>query len=205
MLPHPRERCGRAAAVSAMGAAMGVVMGVLRAMAMGALVLVAPAWADSGPWRVIDVDDGDSFLAQDASGQTQRVRISGIDAPERRQPFSAQSKARLTTLLVGRSVWLRSAKRDAFGRAVAQVWLIDAACAQPPDCPRRQDVGLTQVREGWAWWFRAYAREQSASERQRYAVAETSARAQRLGLWQEARPLPPWVYRRLERGLDNGR
>jgi endonuclease YncB( thermonuclease family) len=190
---------------AAMGVVMGLAMGVVRAMAMAALVLVAPAWADSRPWRVIDVDDGDSFLAQDASGQTQRVRISGIDAPERRQPFSAQAKARLTTLLVGRSVWLRSTKQDTYGRAVAQVWLIDAACAQPPDCPRRQDVGLTQVREGWAWWYRAYAREQSAQDQRRYAAAEDSARAQRLGLWRDARPLPPWVYRRLERGQDNGR
>ncbi len=174
------------------------------AVLLTALVAALPVGADTRTWRVIEVDDGDSFLAKDRNGETQRVRISGIDAPERGQPFSAQAKARLGTLLAGRDVWLRIDKRDAYGRAVAQVWLLDPACTKAAGCPQ-QDVGLAQVREGWAWWYRAYAREQDAQDQRRYAVAEESARSQRLGLWRDARPLPPWVYRRLERGQDNGR
>lgn len=167
------------------------------------LLGVLPVAADTGLWRVKEVDDGDSFLAQNAQGETQRVRISGIDAPERGQRFAAQARARLGSLLVGRAVLLRAEKRDAYGRAVAQVWLPDASCAQPAECARQQDVGLIQVREGWAWWYRSYAREQSPSDRRRYAAAEASAQSQGLGLWRDAQPVPPWVHRRTERERRN--
>ena len=78
---------------------------------------------------------------------------------------------------------------------------------QPPDCPRcgkTLNVGLAQVTDGMAWWYRYYGKEQSAEDRGRYESAEQEARLRRLGLWRDNDPVPPWEWRRLP-GLQRTR
>jgi micrococcal nuclease len=74
-------------------------------------------------------------------------------------------------------------KRDRYGREVCKVLegLID--------------TGLEHVRAGMAWWYRAYAKEQSPEDRQRYERAEEEARSKNVGLWRDPRPVPPWESR----------
>lgn len=57
------------------------------------------------------------------------------------------------------------------------------------------DACLEQVKRGMAWHYKAYQREQSSEDRDLYDRAETQAREQRLGLWQDAAPTEPWVFR----------
>jgi len=78
-------------------------------------------------------------------------------------------------------------KRDRYGRIVGKV-LLDGI-----------DVCLEQVKAGFAWHYKKYQHEQSAEDRELYADAEIRARAERLGLWRENNPNPPWEYRRLYR------
>jgi endonuclease YncB( thermonuclease family) len=59
-----------------------------------------------------------------------------------------------------------------------------------------RDVGLDQVREGMAWWYRDYAHEQTPEDRKAYESAEDDARIARRGLWQDKAPIPPWKWRR---------
>jgi len=59
-----------------------------------------------------------------------------------------------------------------------------------------RDVGLVMVGEGMAWWYRAYANEQSAEDQKAYESAEDLARTARRGLWQDKSPIPPWEWRR---------
>ncbi len=63
---------------------------------------------------------------------------------------------------------------------------------------QRSGFGLEQVRAGLglAWWYRAYAKEQTTADRARYAAAENEARAARRGLWIDINPVPPWEWRR---------
>jgi endonuclease YncB( thermonuclease family) len=58
------------------------------------------------------------------------------------------------------------------------------------------DVNLEQIRAGMAWWYREYAKEQSAEDRASYSAAENDAQARRVGLWKDAKPVPPWEWRR---------
>ena len=58
-----------------------------------------------------------------------------------------------------------------------------------------QDVGLKQVYDGMAWWYRAYAHEQSPEDREQYEFEERAARLRRLGLWVDPSPVPPWEWR----------
>ena len=59
-----------------------------------------------------------------------------------------------------------------------------------------RDVGLEQIRAGYAWWYREYAKEQSAEDRATYSAEEERAKATRAGLWSEVKPVPPWEWRK---------
>ena len=62
-----------------------------------------------------------------------------------------------------------------------------------------EDVNLEQVDAGMAWHYKKYQGEQSISDRVKYSDAEREARRQKLGLWQDPHPIPPWDYRQAKR------
>ncbi len=132
---------------------------------------------------LVSVADGDSFTLRAADGRIWQVRIAAIDAPERRQPWSDVARKRLRQHLQGREVRVEASKFDPYGRIVGNVFVVG------------EDVGLAQVSAGLAWHFRRYEREQEPAARERYARAEAVAREARRGLWHDAEPLPPWVFR----------
>lgn len=134
--------------------------------------------------RVVQVADGDTITVLDANKNQHRIRLQGIDAPERAQPFSNVSRQHLAELVAGKTVKVMWSKRDRYGRIVGTVF-VDG-----------RDVSLEQVKAGLAWHYKYYANEQSPEDRQRYAQAEDNARADNLGLWQEKNPVPPWEFRR---------
>lgn len=135
---------------------------------------------------VVVVQDGDSFVVQRADGGRTTIRIAGIDAPERNQPYADQSRRALRALLERRPLRIRAGKVDRYGREVSEV---DAG----------GDVALAQIEAGLAWHFIRYAREQRPGLRTAYAGAEQRARAARLGLWQDAQPQAPWLFRDQQR------
>ncbi len=137
--------------------------------------------------RVVAVTDGDTITLL-ASGQEQhKVRIGGIDAPEKTQPFGQRSKQSLSDLLMHQSVRAQAHKRDRYGRWVATVWVGNT------------DAGLHQIQRGMGWHYKAYEKEQPLAERLTYAAAEEVARAQHVGLWADQAPVPPWDYRKARR------
>lgn len=152
------------------------------ALALGASLAQARDLALEG--RVIAVHDGDTVTLLDAAQLQHRVRIAGIDAPERGQPFGTSAREGLASLVHGRRVVARCHKRDRFGRDVCSVFA------------GTQDVGLEQVRTGLAWWYREYAREQRLEDQASYAAAEGEARGARRGLWGDPHPQAPWTWRR---------
>lgn len=144
--------------------------------------------ADRIEARMLRVSDGDSFTAM-AGGKRVAVRILGIDAPERAQPWGPQATEHLRALLEDRPLLLQPIKRDPFGRTVARV-------LRPDESKAEQDVGLMMIQAGFAWHFRRYASDQSREDRERYAAAQNRARQAGIGLWSEAQaPQPPWDYR----------
>jgi endonuclease YncB( thermonuclease family) len=64
------------------------------------------------------------------------------------------------------------------------------------------DVGLEQVRAGMAWHFKEYQHEQTTQERLVYRDEENAAKAAKRGLWKDAKPVPPWEYRRESRNPE---
>ena len=133
--------------------------------------------------RVVGVADGDTITVLDASDTQHKIRLAGIDAPEKHQPFGQRSKESLSDLVFGRAVMVETDKRDKYGRNVGKV-LVDG-----------NDANLEKVKRGLACHYKQYEKEQPANDRVEYAVAEGAARASRLGLWADAEPVAPWEFR----------
>ena len=132
------------------------------------LVLIgAPARADWVTGRVVTITDGDTLTVLTAQRQQHRVRLSGIDAPERRQAFGQVSKQHLSDLVYDKTVTVVFHKRDRYKRILGQV-LVNGA-----------DAGLDQIETGMVWHYKRYEREQSTEDRVAYARAEETARAER--------------------------
>lgn len=134
--------------------------------------------------RVVGVLDGDTVDVLTAEKRLVRIRLSGIDAPERRQPFAAASKKALSDFVYKHQVVVHGKKHDRYGRFVGKVLASGS------------DVNLTMVEQGLAWHYRAYAMEQSEADRAAYSDAEAFARESRRGLWRDSNPVPPWTFRR---------
>ena len=147
---------------------------------------------------VLTVQDGDSLRVRCDNAPSDSppisVRIHAIDAPEAGQAYGRRARQALREKVYRHVVALRCVDTDPYGRQVCQV-LKPAPKGQPDE-----DVGLSMVQQGWAWWYRQYAKAQSPADRQRYEDAETSARASGAGLWVEGeQAMPPWRWRQMKR------
>ncbi len=158
----------------------------VRVITLGLLIgLSLAAFADSLTGKVGRVVDGDTLYVLDANYKDHKIRLAGIDAPERRQAYGLASRKHLLSIVAGKQVRVEYQKRDRYGRIVGKV-LLDGI-----------DACLEQVKAGLAWHYKKYQHEQSPEDRELYADAENKARNERLGLWRENNPMPPWEYRRL--------
>ena len=133
--------------------------------------------------KVVAVSDGDTITVLDDTHTQHIIRLTGIDAPEKRQAFGNVSKQSLVEQVAGQSVAVEWVKVDKYGRKVGKVLLAGLDC------------NLVQVKRGLAWHYKQYEREQSHADRQSYAAAEAEAREAKLGLWRDAKPMPPWEFR----------
>ncbi|MBL0143816.1 MAG: thermonuclease family protein [Betaproteobacteria bacterium] len=153
--------------------------------------------------KVVAVADGDTLTLLDDSKTQHRIRLQGIDAPEKGQPYGQRAKENMSRLTFGKPARADCHKKDRYGRQVCIVWV------QPPDCPACQltlDIGYAQLTRGLAWHYKTYAREQTAADRATYADAEIEARKQRAGLWMDPKPVAPWDWRasgRTNRSIGN--
>ncbi len=136
---------------------------------------------------VIGIKDGDSIAVVTQDQIKHEVRLAGIDAPEKRQPYGDAAQAHLAKLIARRLVRVIGNKRDRYGRTVAKIMLGD------------QDISLAQLEAGFAWHYKQYQREQSAHDVVAYALAERRAQQTNAGLWQNPDAVAPWVWRTQKR------
>jgi endonuclease YncB( thermonuclease family) len=151
-------------------------------------LLFGSADAETVAGKVVGVADGDTVTVLDAVKVQHKIRLAGIDAPEKAQPFGQRSKENLSQLVFGKNVTVETGKIDRYGRTVGKV-LIGGV-----------DANLEQVRAGFAWHYKKYEREQSAEDRTVYARAEIDARGKRAGLWRDLSQVAPWDWRNCRRG-----
>jgi endonuclease YncB( thermonuclease family) len=144
--------------------------------------------------KVVAVADGDTITVLRDKEQV-KIRLAGIDAPEKAQAFGNVAKQRMSDIVFGKEVRVDDRKRDKYGRTIGRVWVALAEC-QASDCPKTLDAGMALLTMGLAWHYKKYEKEQPEEEREQYSFAETEARGKKVGLWSDAEPVPPWEWRR---------
>ena len=143
------------------------------------LVLCAESSADSFFGKVVKVADGDTVTVLDGR-ERKKVRLYGIDAPEKKQAFGHKSKQMLLGMVAGDQVRVEVEAIDRYGRFVGRIF--DGS----------EEVNLLMVEQGGAWVYRRYTSDA------RYYQAERDAKAARRGLWglSSSERIPPWDWRR---------
>ncbi len=137
----------------------------------------------AGEAHVVAVADGDTFSVETTEGERFKVRIYGIDAPERDQDFGPEAGEYLADLILDRDVTVDDEDRDRYGRHVAMVFSANGT-----------NVGEEMVSAGLAWWYRQYASNDRSLQN-----LEADARRGQRGLWSEDDPVPPWEHRASKR------
>ena len=132
------------------------------------------------------VADGDTLTILDAENTQHRIRLHGIDAPEKRQAFGEKAKQHLSSLVFGKDVVVKVQDTDRYGRVVGKVFADGA------------DANLEMLKAGYAWHYKHYDSTPA------YAAAEIEARATHKGLWADKNPIEPWSFRKSSRG-GNGK
>ena len=125
--------------------------------------------------RVEGIVDGDTVYLKDGT----KVRLHGIDTPERDQPYGKQATRNLDKL-IGRTVFVVERDTDRYGRLVGTLYT-----------PEGVNVNLEMVCNGSAWWYSRYAKNDRAM-----ASCQDDAKEAGLGLWADDDPMPPWEWRR---------
>ena len=133
---------------------------------------------------VVGVADGDTITVMDQQKNTYKIRLQGIDAPEKKQAFGEKSKQSLHDLVHGKQVRIEYDKEDKYGRIVGKITLDDL------------DICLQQLVLGMAWHYKKYQNEQSVADRVVYNDAELKSKSLKLGLWADETPMPPWEFRK---------
>lgn len=129
--------------------------------------------------RVVAVADGDSLTIEIEDGSLYKIRLAGIDAPERGQPYSQRARAQLQDTCQGKSAKVLVTAKDRYQRSVGEVYCESLNAAE------------LMLSTGYAW---AYLPDRK--RRQHYLELENQARLSGLGIWRDTDPVPPWRWRR---------
>jgi len=133
--------------------------------------------------KVIGVSDGDTITLLNAKREQIKVRLTGIDCPEKAQAFGNRAKKELSDKVFSQNVKVELRGKDKYGRSLGIVKIGD------------EDINEYLISQGVAWHFKKYAKTQPAEEASRYARAEELARQSKKGLWIQDNPIPPWEFR----------
>ena len=145
--------------------------------ALGAIFGIAFGKALPDEVQVTRVIDGDSLIGKDKNGETHRIRIKGIDAPELSQPLGQEARQALQSIVQGEIIQLKDAEVDKFGRIAARI-----------ETDEVSNPGGRLVNNGLAW-----ACEHRASLKEK--ISETSAKIQGKGIWSKPNIQKPWKHR----------
>ena len=132
--------------------------------------------------KAVKITDGDTFTLLVDGHEQVRIRIDGIDAPEKGQAFGNRAKEYLSGMIWGKELTVTVTKKDKWKRSIGKV-----------STPEIKDVGLEMIKAGFAWQYREYNKDEF------YAEAERLARESKKGLWIYKNPIRPQDYRKEHR------
>jgi micrococcal nuclease len=133
---------------------------------------------DTAYGRVVSIIDGDTFIVLLNNNQQEKIRLHGIDCPEKNQDFGQAAKKKLSELIFSQKVLVKRTDKDRYGRTIAVVYDDKNNC-----------VNEEMIRTGYAWHYLKYDNNKA------WAQLETEARLAKRGLWFQPNAIPPWKWR----------
>ncbi len=131
--------------------------------------------------NVVGISDGDTFRLLTGEYKTIRVRLHGVDAPEKGQDYGTQARQALSNLVFSKAVQVVQKSKDRYGRTIAIVFV------------NGTNVNEELLRQGLVWHYTEY------DKNPQWAGLQAEARRQQKGLWNSQRPTPPWQWRKAKR------
>ncbi|HAH4691393.1 TPA: thermonuclease family protein [Escherichia coli] len=154
------------------------------------LAVTFPSLASTA--KVTRILDGDTIEVKMPSEDTPvteisvRVRLTGIDAPEKQQPYGQRSKQHLADMIGGKWVTMAIDGHDRYNRILGDVFI--KQCATKCEAV---SVNAAMVKAGMAWAYRYH----NVAVNPHMAALEVTARSEGLGLWRDKKPVEPWKWR----------
>jgi endonuclease YncB( thermonuclease family) len=134
----------------------------------------------------VAVADGDTITVLTTDNRQIKIRLYGIDCPERKQAFGNRARQATSDAVHGKDVNVHPVDKDRYGRTVAIV-----------AAPGREMLNAYLVKEGLAWVYPAYCKRADVCDHLR--KLERQARENRTGLWADDEPIEPWAWRKGKR------
>jgi endonuclease YncB( thermonuclease family) len=133
---------------------------------------------ESSTYKVIGIQDGDSLTLLSSDKWPLKVRLEGIDCPEKNQAFGNKAKQYLSDLCFEKNITLKQSGKDRYGRTLGWLYTADGKC-----------INLLMIQQGLAWHYKKYSKDSTL------AKAELEARSKKINIWSEALPIAPWEFR----------
>ena len=140
------------------------------------LSAVAEVPSDTIQFKLKRISDGDTVVTTEDT----RVRLWGIDTPERDQRYGSDATAALVEMVNNQQLYLETKDVDRYGRTVGVIYTANG-----------NEVNLEMVCDGHAWWYEYYA-----PDRPQFKQCQEDAKKNKRGLWAEEEPVAPWDWRR---------
>ena len=158
-----------------------LVFGILLSPALAQIAPARTAEPIDARWtgKVVGITDGDTIKVLTPDNRQVKIRLYGVDAPEKKQAFGTKAKEFLSSLIFGETVEIQPISIDLYGRTIAKVWI------------HGKDVGLTCIEYGYCWHYVQYCKKCTD-----YKNAQAKAKKQGLGLWADKNPIAPWKFRK---------
>ena len=150
----------------------------------GTVLTSTPRGEISG--NVVKIADGDTLTVLDESNTQHKIRLAGIDAPEKGQAFGKKAREKLAEKVFRKTVRVEVIDVDRYRREVGRIYLGD------------RFINMEMVSDGFAWRYVQYDRPGE------FTAAENEAREHRRGLWADPDPMPPWEWRKAKRAARKG-
>ena len=143
-------------------------------------ILIFPCFLFAWQGKVVGITDGDTIVVL-YDGKGEKIRLYGIDTPEKRQAFGRKAKQFTSNMVFGKDVRVSPIVKDFYERTVGFVYLLDGRCLN-------EEI----IKAGLAWVYTKYCKKDICDE---WRILERVARQGRHGLWNDPDSKPPWKFR----------
>ena len=132
-------------------------------------------------YRVLSVSDGDTVTIND-HGEKRKLRLYGIDAPEKDQEYGMESRQYLYDRIQGKDINIDFISKDRYGRDISIIYI------------NGENINETMVKEGYAWWYKEYSKKDV-----QYKIYEQKAKFEEKGLWSKKNTVPTRDFRKKDK------